>query len=493
MSDGSETNLGYESGRGYAPQARATLDIDDIAEIDDALPRSTSRPVPPPEDPTSVSSWHGARDHWDWLLYFIIFAGFPALLYFTLHKNVLYEPIWAEVEAHQWMRLIVRPALLWTFMGILLLGFRTIFWLRYRSFAPAGFADAPTMTVIVPAYNEGPMVLKAIESAAQARYPRERLKILAIDDGSTDDTWEHIREAARRHPDLVSPLRVPVNGGKRKALALGVRKAQGEIVVTLDSDSVIEPDSLLALAGPFREARVGAVAGKVLVYNRREGLLPRMLHVRFVLAFDLLRAVESSYGNVFCCPGALTAYRTSVVLSVLDRWLKQTFLGSPCTIGEDRAMTNLILESGHDTVYQRSAVVHTLVPPDYPKLCKMLIRWDRSYVREELYFLSVVWKRPLKTRIIALCDRTITNLRYPVHYASLFLLIFLSIHHPWMVPRFLLAVGAMALYNMAYYLRSERSLDICYGVFYSYFELAALFWIFPYSALTVRARSWLTR
>ena len=265
------------------------------------------------------------------------------------------------------------------------------------------------------------------------------------------------------------------------------------MVVTIDSDSVIEPNSLLAIAGPFRDPKVGAVAGRVLVYNRREGLIPRMLHVRFILAFDLLRAVESSYGNVFCCPGALTAFKTSAVMQVVERWMRQTFLGSACTIGEDRAMTNLILESGFDTVYQRTAVVHTLAPVGFRKLCRMLIRWDRSYVREEFCFLRVVWKRPLKTRVIALCDRAITNLRYPVHYASLFLILFLAFHHPAILVRFLLAVGLMSLYNMFYYLRSERSLDFCYGIFYSYFELATLFWIFPYSLLTVRARGWLTR
>lgn len=487
MAEEFDAQLRRQAAESYSPPGSALLEIEGPASISGG-PAGAVRP-----DALAAHGWHAARDYWDWLLYAVILAGFPALLYFTLHKNALYEPIWIEIEAHQWMRLIVRPALLWTFMGILLLGFRTIFWLRYRSFAPAAFSAAPPITVIIPAYNEGPMVLQAIESAAKAAYPRDRLEILVIDDGSTDDTWRHIQKAALRYPGVVTPIRLAANGGKRKALAIGFRRAQGEIVVTLDSDSVIEPHSLLAIAGPFREERVGAVAGKVLVYNRREGLLPRMLHVRFVLAFDLLRAVESSYGNVFCCPGALTAYRAAIVRSVLDRWLAQTFLGSACTIGEDRAMTNLILESGRDTVYQRSAVVHTIVPPGYPKLCKMLIRWDRSYLREELYFLRVVWKRPLRTRIIALCDRIITNLRYPVHYASLFLLVFLCLHHPWMVPRFLLAVGAMSLYNMAYYLRSERSLDVCYGVFYSYFELAALFWIFPYSALTVRARSWLTR
>lgn len=152
-----------------------------------------------------------------------------------------------------------------------------------------------------------------------------------VDDGSRDDTWRHIQRAAKRHPKLVTALRLPRNMGKRHALAEGFRRASGEVLVTIDSDSVIEPGALLALAGPFREARVGAVAGKVTVLNRRHGLIPRMLAVRFILSFDFLRAVQSTYGTVYCCPGALSAYRASAVRALLDRWLNQTFLdlGAP--------------------------------------------------------------------------------------------------------------------------------------------------------------------
>lgn len=444
------------------------------------------------DSPIGDSYLKPRRDVWDWLLCAAILAGLPVLFYLAVHNSLL-QPLLLEAEDRQWMRLILRPTILWMLMGTVLLSFRTIFWLRYLPFASATFAEAPYLSVIIPAYNEGAMVLKTVESVAAARYPQDRLEIFLVDDGSTDDTWQYIHRAAAKFPEIVKPIRFQKNQGKRAALSAGFGRCRGSVVVTIDSDSVIEPNSLLAIAGPFRDPAVGAVAGRVLVYNRREGLIPRMLHVRFILAFDLLRAVESSYGNVFCCPGALTAFRTSAVMRVVDRWRHQTFLGSACTIGEDRAMTNLILESGFDTVYQRTAVVHTLAPVGFRKLCRMLIRWDRSYVREEFCFMRVVWKRPLKTRLIALCDRAITNLRYPVHYASLFLILFLALHHPAILVRFLLAVGLMSLYNMFYYLRSERSLDFCYGIFYAYFELATLFWIFPYSVLTVRARGWLTR
>ncbi len=347
--------------------------------------------------------------------------------------------------------------------------------------------------VIIPAYNEGPMVKKSIDSVAAALFPHDRLEILVVDDGSTDDTWLHIQAAARNYPGLVTPLKFPVNRGKRAALEAGFRRAHGEIVATIDSDSVVGRDTLLALVGPFRDPKVGAVAGKVITYNRNQGLIPRMLHVRYVLSFDFLRAVQSSYGTVYCCPGALTGYRKSVVNEVLDQWVAQTFLGRQCTYGEDRALTNSILDKGYNTVYQRSALVRTVVPWTYAKLCKMYLRWDRSYIREEIRFARIIWKRPPKALAIAFLDKFVTNLRYPIGYVSLVLLGILSIHDPMTSIRFLFAMGVMSFLNMFYYLHEEHSWDFLYGIFYAYFSFFTLFWIFPYAFFTVRSRSWMTR
>jgi len=265
-------------------------------------------------------------------------------------------------------------------------------------------------------------------------------------------------------------------------------------MVTIDSDSVIEPDTLLAMTGPFRNPRIAAVAGKVSVFNRSDGLIPRMLKVRFALSFDFLRAVQSTYGTVYCCPGALAAYRTRIVRDVLDDWVGQRFLGRPCTYGEDRAMTNEILGQGYDCIYQRAGIVHTLVPTTYRRLCKMFLRWDRSYVREELRFLrTIVWRRPPKARAIALVEAIVTNLRYPIAWATLTLLAMLVTTHPQMLLRFCCAMLLVSSFNMLYYLRGERHWDFVYGIGYAFFSAFALFWIFPYALCTARAQGWLTR
>lgn len=448
------------------------------------IPPQHASPIPlaPPRE----------RDLWDTVLVVAIFVGIWAAVIGAFASG-LFATALAAVSEGMWSTLVLRPSILWFVMGVLLLTLRTALWVRYRGRPAANFDDAPYLTVVIPAYNEGAMVGRTIDSCAAASYPRERLQIIAVDDGSRDDTWEHIERAARRHPGLVTPLRFPENRGKRAALAAGFGIARGEVLVTIDSDSIIEPQTLLAMAGPFSDPRIGAVAGKVVVLNRSRGWIPRMLQVRFTLSFDFLRSAQSTYGSVYCCPGALAAYRASAVRKILPKWLNQRFLGVNCTIGEDRALTNDMLSLGYDTVYQHTAVVHTVVPETYKKLCKMYLRWDRSYIREELRLMRIVWKRPLRARCMTLFEQTFTNLRFPIAWMVMSLLVMKVMHDPYTLVRVLVSIGVAATLYALYYLRSERSWDFVYGIAYAYFSFFSLFWVFPYALFTVRAKGWMTR
>ncbi len=448
-------------------------------------PRPVTALVEAGEERTARGSWLA------WALYALIACGLVVHFLTSIH---FVRSMMASAEGRAWMRLILHASVAWTTLVTILFVFRSALWIFYRPFPSSTLGDAPSLTVVIPAYNEGAMVLKSIESAVSARYPTERLEVLVVDDGSGDDTWEHIRRAADRYPDTVSAVRFPENRGKRAALMAGFERARGEIIVTLDSDSVIDPEALLAITGPFSNPRVGAVAGKVAVYNKGDGLIPRMLGIRYLLTFDVLRAAESSYGTVYCCPGAFTAYRASALQRVLARWMNQTFLGARCAFGEDRAMTNYLIEEGFDTVYQGSAEVLTIVPVKYWRLCKMFLRWDRSYVREELRLMRIAWKRRAPAGVLTLYDRIITNLGFPVGYVGLVLLVLAVVARPQLLLRFLLTIGLMSALSTAYVLRSKPSpRSMLYGILFSLFSAVAMSWILPYAFFTVRSRSWLTR
>jgi hyaluronan synthase len=373
-------------------------------------------------------------------------------------------------------------------------GVRTFLWWRYRPFAlPPG--PLPKVTVIIPAYNEGAMVEKAVYSVAASDYPADRLEIICIDDGSKDDTWEYMQRAQARCPELIRLIRFPHNKGKREALYAGFTQGTGEYFVTVDSDSVIEADTVKQIVAPMlQDPRIGGVAGNVKVYNRSVNLITRMLWVRFVLAFDFLRASQSKYRFVFCTPGALSAYRRQAIAPILEEWLHQTFLGLPSTIGEDRAFTNLILRQGYDTVYQRSAVVYTMVPETYKGMCRMFLRWDRSNFRESYVQLQFMFSRYRRRhRLLPIIDFFIREFEFPLSCIFIPLLLVSIIISPVVLVKFVTALTLVSFILTVYYLSTERDMDFVYGVLYAFFALFFVKWIRPYAFLTLRDGRWLTR
>lgn len=381
--------------------------------------------------------------------------------------------------------------------SLLYLGFqavRTVLWWRYRPF-PLASGPLPKVTVIIPAYNEGAMVEKALYSVAASDYPADRLEIISIDDGSRDDTWSYIEKARERYPQLIKTIRFPVNRGKREALYAGFTQGSGDFFVTVDSDSIIQRDTIHQIISPLMQRQdIGAVAGNVKVYNRRRNVLTRMLWVRFVLAFDFLRTSQSMYGFVMCTPGALSAYRREAIFPILEEWRHQTFMGEPCTIGEDRAFTNLVVRQGYYVVYQRPAVVYTIAPENYRGLCRMYLRWDRSNFRESWFQLAFLFTRYRpKHRLLPIVDFVVRELEFPV--SCIFLPLFLAsvFIYPLVFLKFVCAVCLVSFFLMFYYIREERDLDFIYGIIYSYFAFFLLPWIKPYALLTVKNGRWLTR
>ena len=103
-------------------------------------------------------------------------------------------------------------------------------------------------------------------------------------------------------------------------------------------------------------------------------MIPKMMDVGFMFGFELIRSAQSLAGCVLCTPGALSAYRKSAVLPLVDEWLNKTFCGKKTVIGEDRELTCMLLKNKWEIVYQESAKAYTNMPVTYINLCKMLLR-----------------------------------------------------------------------------------------------------------------------
>ncbi len=369
----------------------------------------------------------------------------------------------------------------------------SLLWLRYQPFT-AVEPVWPKVTVVIPAFNEGRMVARSIRSVAACGYPKELLEVIVVDDGSRDDTFFHMQHLRREFPELVRLVRFIGNRGKRSALVAGFRAATGEIVITIDSDSEINPDTVHEMVKPFlADQKVGGVAGRVSVLNR-DNVISRMLEVQFALAFDFGRAAQSVYRAVACCPGALSAFRRSIILPFLDEWENQRFLGRPVNHGEDQALTNIVLRQGYDTVYQRTAVVHTLVPTTYKQLSRMFLRWDRSYIVEGFSFARFMFTRYReKNRALPVLTFFVSNLRFVVVAVALMELPRLFDTNLHALGRMTIALALGSVFTAAYYLRFERSFRWMYGVLYAIFSVLMLQWILPWALVTVRDERWGTR
>ncbi len=383
------------------------------------------------------------------------------------------------------------PLILYSFLTAINLTYRSILCFLYRPYPVGSFT--PTLTVVIPAYNEGAMVEKSIVSSMQAEYPQGKKEVIVVDDGSSDDTWTYVQRAKAIYPE-VAAIRLERNMGKRHALAVGFEKARGDIIVTMDSDSVIERDGLRALVAPFEDAKVGAVTARVRVYNRSENLITRMLAVRYAMAFQFFRSSQSVFSTVMCCSGVLSAYRRSVLDRIVRPWLNQMFLGERCTYGDDRSLTNFILRSGFETVYQSTAVVSTIAPPTMTKLSRMLIRWHKSFIRENIVFAKFMFTRYREgNRVLPAVDFSLVSIMFPFQFYTFGYSMYYIFHDPLLVFRFLALITLMGLFYMLFYIKFERNSDFVYGVLYSFLHVFVLMWTIPYAALTMKDGRWLTR
>ncbi|HEU4610714.1 MAG TPA: glycosyltransferase, partial [Kofleriaceae bacterium] len=120
----------------------------------------------------------------------------------------------------------------------------------------------PTVTIVVPLFNEGRSIYNTIASFAKLEYPKDKLSVTIVDDCSTDDSYEWAMKAASEYPN-VRVLRNPVNMGKRKGINAAVRASSAEIIVSVDSDVIVFPTALRELVARFTSPEVAAVGGRV--------------------------------------------------------------------------------------------------------------------------------------------------------------------------------------------------------------------------------------
>jgi len=228
-------------------------------------------------------------------------------------------------------------------------------------------SEYPSMTVVVPAYNEEGYVSRTIASLLEADYPEGKKQIVVVDDGSTDDTYE---EAQQYESDTVTVVSKE-NGGKYSALNYGLLFSDTEIIVTVDADSIVETAALRDIVAPFEaDPDVGAVASNVKIFNR-DSLVTNCQTLEYVFGINIYRRVFDHFAAVSVVPGCLGAYRRTA--------LDDVNAYDPHTLTEDFDTTVKVLKQGYKVRFSE-AVVYTEAPDTWKDLYNQRLRWYRGNI-----------------------------------------------------------------------------------------------------------------
>jgi N-acetylglucosaminyltransferase len=253
---------------------------------------------------------------------------------------------------------------------------------RQRRVPPAATPAAwPGVDVVVPCFNEDPALLEACcRSVAVQDYPGP-MRVWLVDDGSRNR--DALAPVYQRWRDRGWDVRLlDRNTGKRAAQDEAVRRGSGELVVLMDSDTVLAPDAVRQAAARFRDEQVGAVSGSIGVLNAPTNLLTRLIHHRYRLRFQVERPAQGFFTSLLCCSGPFAVYRRSLLARLWPRYLSQTFAGIPCTNGDDLHLTNLVLATGRQVLFEPRAIASTWVPRSLRQYLRQQLRWNRSFYRE---------------------------------------------------------------------------------------------------------------
>ncbi|KFV70336.1 Hyaluronan synthase 3, partial [Dryobates pubescens] len=181
-------------------------------------------------------------------------------------------------------------------------------------------------------------------------------------------------------------------GGKREVMYTAFRALGDSVdyIQVCDSDTVLDPACTTEMLRILEaDPRVGGVGGDVQILNKYDSWISFLSSVRYWMAFNVERACQSYFGCVQCISGPLGMYRNALLQQFLEDWYHQTFLGSKCSFGDDRHLTNRVLSLGYQTKYTARSKCLTETPTRYLRWLNQQTRWSKSYFREWLY--NALW------------------------------------------------------------------------------------------------------
>ncbi len=243
---------------------------------------------------------------------------------------------------------------------------------RERRERPAA-TETPSVAIIVPCWNEESTVAATAESLLALDYPKDKLSIVLVNDGSTDNTAQAMaRFAGNPQVTLINKK----NGGKHTALNAGITAApDAALIGCLDADSFVEPDALREIVACFEKPNVMAATASMSVHQPKT-FLQRMQYAEYIFGITM-RHILSSVNGIYVTPGPFSLYRMQV--------FKELGGFMPGHQTEDMEMALRIQRAGYAIENAPRARVYTKAPATLPKLLKQRTRWTSGFLRNVIY------------------------------------------------------------------------------------------------------------
>jgi len=243
----------------------------------------------------------------------------------------------------------------------------------------------PTVTIAVPCYNEEETIDKTVKSLLALDYPKDKIKIYLIDDGSKDNTWDIIKS-------FDNGLNVfaykKENGGKHTALNFALEHTDSEFFGCLDSDSLVHPQALKRILKYFEvDPKTMAVAPSIIVYNPKN-ILQYAQNIEYDMSI-YTKKMLGFMGGIHVTPGPFSIFRKRV-FDELGNYHKAHNT-------EDQEIALRMQEHGYKIDHCPDAYVYTNTPETVAKLYRQRLRWIYGFIKNLIDYRRLLFKKEYGT------------------------------------------------------------------------------------------------
>lgn len=234
----------------------------------------------------------------------------------------------------------------------------------------------PRVSILIPCHNEEAQIEETITALEKTNYPGE-WEVIAINDGSTDNTPAILDELTRRYPFL-RVVHLAENKGKALALKTGALMARGKFLVGIDGDALLEPHAVSWLTARLEmRPQIGGVTGNPRIRNRST-LLGRLQVGEFTTIIGLIKRTQMNYGKIFTMAGVIAAFKKKALHDV-GYW-------SPDMVTDDIDVTWKLQSSGWYVLFEPTAVCWILMPETLKGLWNQRLRWAQGSAEAALKY-----------------------------------------------------------------------------------------------------------